>query len=168
MKNISALKVSSLAVCTAIVAVFTLVVKIPLGTGYLNLCDLAIAFIAFTLGPMTAFISAAFGTAIADVVSAYPQWAIISFLSHGLEALAIALIIKKSDTIITQIIAGLVGIIIMVGGYYLLGSLFLEGFSASLTLIPGNLAQGAFGIVFGLVISQRVKKAYPLVSKLSW
>ena len=168
MKNLSALKVSSMAICTAIVAVFTLVVKIPLGTGYLNLCDLAIAFIAFTLGPVTAFVAAAFGTAIADIVSGYPQWAIISFISHGLEALVIALIVSKNKGIVNKIVAAILGTIIMVGGYYLLGSLFLEGFSASLASVPGNTAQCVFGMVFGLIISQSVRKAYPLVDKLAW
>ncbi len=69
-----ALKVAVVAVLTAVVVVFTLVIRIPTTKGYLNLCDVAICFIAFTFGPVSAFLAAGLGAAIADLISGYAQW----------------------------------------------------------------------------------------------
>ena len=58
----SAVKAATLAVSIALVTVFTTVVKIPTGGGgYLNCSDVAIAFIAYTLGPVTAFVAGGVG-----------------------------------------------------------------------------------------------------------
>ena len=77
-KNRNALKVAVVAVLTAVVVVFTMIVRIPTAKGYINLCDVAICFIAFTFGPWSAFIAAGLGTALADLFSGYAQWAPIS------------------------------------------------------------------------------------------
>ena len=78
----SGTKVATLAVAIALVTVFTMVVRIPLGTGYLNLCDVAIAFVAFTLGPVTALVAGGLGPCIADLAGGFGQWAVISFIVH--------------------------------------------------------------------------------------
>lgn len=74
-----ALKVAMIAVLTAVVVVFTIVVKIPTARGYLNLCDVAVSFIALTFGPWTALLCGGLGAALADLISGYAQWAPISF-----------------------------------------------------------------------------------------
>lgn len=166
--NNTALKTTVLAASTAIVAVFTLIVKIPTPTGgYVNLCDVAIFFIAYTFSPLTALIAAGLGTALADLIGGYPQWAIISFIVHGLEGLALALIIKiKKDSIISFILASVVGIVIVGGGYFVLTGLFLTTWETALASIPGNLLQGAVGAVLGIAVHKAVVKAYPPILDL--
>ena len=86
----SAVRLATLAVAIALVCVFTMVVRIPLGAGYLNLCDVAIAFCAYALGPVTALVAGALGPAFADLAGGYAQWALVSCIVHGLEGLLMA------------------------------------------------------------------------------
>lgn len=173
-KSNSALKTSLIAVLTALVVVFTIIVKVPTPTkGYLNLCDLAICFIAFTFSPLTAFIAGGLGTAIADIISGYPQWAPISFIVHGVEGLVVALIVKRSAKDISNgvkvpfykiLLAMVLGIIIVAGGYFVLSAIFMSlGFAAAAAGIPGNLLQAGVGVVVGYALSRAVVKAYPPV-----
>ncbi len=181
----SALKVALIAILTAVTVVFTLVVKIPTAKGYLNLSDVAICFTAFTFGPWTAFIAGGLGTALADLISGYVQWAPISFVVHGLEGLAIALLVRnkikaqvvrpdgaleepKPLPFYRRILAGLVGMVIVAGGYFLLGGLFISGFSVAALEIPANLVQSGVGVILGLAVSMAVRKAYPPVQSLTW
>ena len=171
-QNRNALKVAMVAVLTAVVVVFTLVVRIPTAKGYLNLCDVAISFIAFTFGPWSAFIAAGLGTAPADLISGYAQWAPISFVVHGVEGLLIALIVRQKGneavSIFRKLLAGLVCIATVSLGYFVLSALFISTASVAAAEIPGNIAQSGVGFVLGLGVSSAVKKAYPPVRSLSW
>ena len=162
-------KIATLAICIAVVCVFTMVIKIPTARGYLNPCDVAICFIAYTLGPITAGLSAGLGTALADALGGYPQWAIISFVVHGIEGLLMALIMSKDNiTIVHKLLAGLVCMIVVAGGYCILAGLFLTGFPTAIAEIPGNLIQSGVGVVVGFILSEAVRKAYPPVKTISW
>jgi len=176
-KSNSALRTSLIAVLTAVVVVFTIIVKIPTPTkGYLNLCDLAICFIAFTFSPMTALIAGGLGTAIADIISGYPQWAPISFIVHGLEGFIVALIVKRSAQEISDgvkvpfikvVLAMISCVVIVAGGYFVLAAIFMSiGFGAAAAGIPGNIAQSGIGVVGGYALSRAVVKAYPPVQNL--
>ena len=165
----SSVKIATLAICIAIVTVFTMVVRIPTGKGYLNLCDVAIAFIAYSLGPITAAVAGGVGPAIADAVGGYPQWAIVSFIVHGLEGLLMALIVYgKSVSFVKKIVAAVVCIVVVTGGYYLLSGAFITDWPAALAEVPGNIGQSAVGAIFGLILSEGVKKAYPPVRSLGF
>ncbi|MCK9546935.1 MAG: ECF transporter S component [Sphaerochaeta sp.] len=170
--NKNALKIAVTAVLTAVVVVFTMIVRIPTAKGYLNLCDVAICFIAFTFGPTSAFIAAGLGTALADLISGYAQWAPISFAVHGLEGLLIALIVRSRNgseaSIVKKILAGIVCMATVSLGYFALSALFISTVAVAAAEIPGNLAQSAVGFVLGLGVSSAVKRAYPPVRSLSW
>jgi uncharacterized membrane protein len=176
-KSNSALRTSLIAVLTAVVVVFTIIVKIPTPTkGYLNLCDLAICFIAFTFSPLTAFIAGGLGTAIADIISGYPQWAPISFVVHGIEGLVVAIIVKRSAKEISEgikvaplkvMLAMILCVIVVAGGYFVLTAIFMGiGFAAAAAGIPGNIVQAGVGVVAGYALSRAVVKAYPPVQGL--
>ncbi len=171
-QNRNALKLAVTAVLTAVVVVFTMIIRIPTTKGYLNLCDVAICFIAFTFGPASAFIAAALGTALADLISGYAQWAPISFVVHGLEGLLIALIVRSKAgadaSPVKKILAGLVCMATVTLGYFALSALFISTAAVALAEVPGNLVQSGIGFVLGLGVSVAVKRAYPPVRALSW
>ncbi|MDI9455911.1 MAG: ECF transporter S component [Spirochaetota bacterium] len=168
-KEKHALKVAVVAVLTAVVVVFTLVVRIPTTKGYLNLCDVAICFIAFTFGPVSAFLAAGLGTAIADLISGYAQWAPISFIVHGIEGLLIALIVRKQPLSKMRILLAAIGCVLTVSlGYFVLSALFISTVAVAAAEIPPNMIQAGVGVVFGLALSKAIKRAYPPLSALSW
>ena len=166
----TALRISLIAVSTALVAVFTMIVRVPTPSGgYINLCDVAITFIAYTFGPITGFVAGGLGTALADTLGGYMQYAPISFFVHGIEALLIALLVRRKDTGLgMKILAGIVAVTTVAGGYWLLSGLFLIGLETAVAEVPGNVIQSALGAVLGLVVSEAVRKAYRRIDSMRW
>jgi uncharacterized membrane protein len=164
-----ALRIASVAVLAAVTTVFTVFIRVPSpARGYFNLGDVAVAFTAFTFGPISAFIAGGIGTALADLIGSYVQWAPISLVVHGLEGLVIGLIARaRPGSVSVCIAAGVAGVIVMAAGYFA-GGLALTGMGPSLAEAPGNVVQAAAGIVLGLPLSIAVAKAYPPVRRYSW
>jgi len=172
----TALRIALMAVLTAVVVVFTLVVRVPTPIkGYISLCDVIIVFSAYLFGPWVAAIAGGLGTGIADLIGGYAQWAPLSFVIHGLQGYLIAIIARANlpsgsvpgdARMVRLIIAGVVGMIVMTGGYYLAGGV-LYGFEAALVEIPLNLMQSGVGVVLGIAVSRSVLKAYPPVRALA-
>lgn len=164
----NAVKVASLAVAAAIVAVFTMVVRVPMGTGYLNLCDVAIVFVSVALGPVTGLVAGGLGPAIADLAGGYAQWAPISLVVHGLEGLLVALAARKIPGAAGKVVAGIVCVAVVTLGYWLLSGITLTTLSAALADIPGNFVQSLAGAVVGTALAAAVEKAWPPVRSLAW
>lgn len=173
--NMTALRIALMAVLTAVVVVFTLMVRVPTPIkGYISLCDVVIVFSAYLFGPWVAAIAGGLGTGIADLIGGYAQWAPLSFVIHGLQGLLIAVIARSGlktgvpgdAKLMKLIFAGVVGMLVMAGGYYLAGGI-LYGFEAALVEIPLNLMQSGVGVVLGITVSRSVLKAYPPVRSLA-
>ena len=166
-----AFRVASVAVLAAVTTVFTYI-KFPFAPtrGYYNLGDVAIAFCAFTFGPLTALISGGIGTALGDLLGGYPQWAPISLVVHGLEGFAIGLIVSvRRDNVLIMVLGGLVGILLMVGGYFAAESTIMGmGFGPALAEAPGNIVQSAAGVILGIPLAFAVSRAYPPVKHWRW
>jgi uncharacterized membrane protein len=173
------LAVATVAVMTAVTAVFTIMIRVPIPAtkGYFNLSDVAIFFSAFTLGPFSAAIAGGLGTALADVVSGFPQWAPISLLAHGLEGLLAGLVATAAArqapeirqggrVVVAWVVASFVGSVVMIG-MYLAGGFVVEG-GAAVTEVPFNVVQAVVGAVVGSGLSVVVIRAYPPVRQLRW
>lgn len=191
--HVPAFKVASLAILIAVTAIFTYIIRIPIAPtrGYINFGDVAIFFTAILFGPWTAFIAGGVGTALADLISGYAQWAPFTFFAHGLQGLFIGLVIKaglgmkkagqqgmgekteetsshrRMPNILTLIIAFLIGTITMGGIYFITGGIMV-GFPAAATEIPGNILQNAVGVIGGTPLALAVWKAYPPIRYYNW
>lgn len=171
----TAFRVASLAVLTAVTAVFTYLIRIPIAPtrGYLNLGDVAIYFTAFTFGPVSALVAGGLGTALADVLSGYAQWAPISLFVHGLQGLVAGLLAlvafrKKWGPFEPAWLLALGGgTVVMCAGYLAAGAIMV-GLGAALTELPGNVLQNVAGVVGGIPLTLAVRKAYPPVRELRW
>ena len=171
-----ALRIATLAILTAVTTVFTLVVRIPImpTRGYLNLGDVAIYFAAFTLGPFTALIAGGLGTAFADLISGYSQWAPLSLIIHGgqgfLAGLIAVIATRKTNRTgfsFFWLLAAVVGTVFMCAGYFVSGG-FMYGFAAALTELPGNVLQNLAGVLGGIPLAIAVRRAFPPVAQLRW
>lgn len=164
-------KISLLAISTAVVAVFTMAVRIPMPAtgGYVSLCDAAIFFVSIAFGPLAGFLSGGLGTALSDMLGGYPQWAAISFLVHGLEGLAVGLIMKKENALILRkAVSVALTSIIVAFGYFLLTGLFLDSYVAAAAEIVPNLIQGVVGGVAGLILYEAVRKGYRAIDSMKF
>ncbi len=155
------------ALMTAVTIVFTLVVRIPVAPtrGYITLADVAVYFSAFAFGPLVGFLTAGLGTGLADLIGGYPHWMVLSFLIHGLQALA-AGFIGRRGTLVSYVLAVLGGGVIMVAGYYGAAAL-LYGTGPALSEVIGNCLQVSAGGLVGIPLVFAVKKAYPPLADMT-
>ncbi len=170
-ENRTALRISLVAIMTAIVAVFTIIIRIPSPIGgYISLCDAAVTFVAYAFGPFTGLIAGGLGAAFADLLGGFPQWALISFIVHGVEALLMGLVVRKdSSSMAMRIVAALIAVVIVSCGYLFLTTLFgLTVFTEALLEVPGNIIQSGVGAVIGLLLYSGVRKAYRKLDDLRW
>ena len=170
-ENRTALRISLVAIMTAIVAVFTIIIRIPSPIGgYISLCDAAVTFVAYAFGPFTGLIAGGLGAAFADLLGGFPQWALISFIVHGVEALLMGLVVRKdSSSMAMRIVAALIAVVIVSCGYLFLTTLFgLTVFTEALLEVPGNIIQSGVGAIIGLLLYSGVRKAYRKLDDLRW
>lgn len=150
----------------ALICVATMVIQIPAPlAGYVHFGDCFILIAAWVLGPWYGFAAGGIGSALADLLTGYAHYVPGTLIIKGLMAVAAALIFhalaSKSDKhrLPGFIVSGLAAELIMVAGYYLYKATFLQrGWIATLANIPSNCVQGAFGLVFGVVLIQIIVK----------
>lgn len=154
------LRICVAAMFTALICVATMIIQIPSPlNGFVNFGDCFILIAAWVLGPWYGFAAGGIGSALADLFSGYMHYVPGTFVIKGLIAVAAALICRallKRFTkfpIVAYVAGALVGEIIMVGGYYVYAAFLLgKSFEGALASVPGNLVQGAFGLVISVVV----------------
>jgi uncharacterized membrane protein len=149
------------AVMTAIVFVLTRMVQVPTpAKGYIHLGDAAIFFSALAFGPWVGAVAGGLGTALADITSGYPQWAIFSFVIHGAQGWIVGWTGERWSGAKGLVLSTLVGCVVVVVGYLGAGML-LSGVGAALGELPLNIIQVTAGAVVGVALFVAVRKAYP-------
>ena len=149
------------ALMAALVCVATMVVRIPTPTnGYVNLGDCFVLLCGWLLGPWYGGAAAGIGSMLTDLFAGYTSYVPGTFLIKGLDALVAALIFHAlGRNTVAAIVSGVVGELIMVGGYFVYEALFLQYGVGAAVSIPGNLVQGAVGLVIGVVLLKIFQKA---------
>lgn len=136
----------------AMTALFTAMLHIPVGNGYIH-CGDAVIYLAAAALPMPYAVgAAAIGGMTADLLSGYPMYALPTFLIKGLLALIFSLIGGKR-AVDGRRLAGLVLCgILSVLGYWVTAVILYGGWTAQfIGTAPGNLIQAAgSGVVYGI------------------
>jgi len=123
-------------------------IHIPTAIGYINLGDLVILVSAYILGPF-ALVPAAIGSALADILAGYPQYAVATFLIKGIMGLVAGILLKRNSegkvSLARKLSASFVAEVIMVAGYFAFESLpFMYGVAAAAgSLIPNGIQASA-------------------------
>ena len=158
MKNTSTFRVVLTALFAALVCVATMTIRIPSPTGgYLNLGDGIVLLSAFLLGPVYGTLAAGVGSMLADLLSGYPASAPGTLAVKALTALLAARLYRRAfpgrGTIVCIVIAGICGELVMALGYFAYTGVVLGYGLAAAAEIPGNLAQGAAGVVVAALLT---------------
>ena len=149
---------------TALIIVCTAYVSIPLPlVGYVHLGDAFIFLATFILGPIYGAVASGVGSALADLL-VYPTYALGTLVVKALMSLSaytLYAILKKAikTTILVEIIAGIVGTIVMALGYFLFEFIWiLPGELAVAVNIPFSLLQGAVGVAIAVAVMRLLEK----------
>ena len=161
--NTQTKRIVTAALMAALTCLATMVIRIPSPlNGYLNLGDGIVLCAGFLLSPPYAFLSAAIGSALADVFSGYVLYAPATFLIKGIMALiacyGFRLLSKAWHAVPSRIVVGVVAELVMILGYWVFEG-FLYGFLPSLANIPANAVQGVAGIVTATLLAGVAKSS---------
>lgn len=156
MRDNTTKKIVFAALLAALACVATMIIKIPtpLG-GYIHAGDAVVVLAGFLLGPVWGALAAGLGSCLADVISGYVLYAPGTFVIKAVVALLAGWIIGTKlikNEFAKALVAGIIGGIVMVGGYMLYEAVFMGFGIGAAANIPMNCIQGAFGAVAGAAL----------------
>ena len=158
---------ASSALFAAIICVATFIVKIPspATNGYFNLGDCFVILSGLLLSPVYGALASGLGSALADILSGYMQYAPATFIIKALMALSVYFIFKAfcgKKKFVSKLCAGFAAETIMVLGYFVYEATILAYGLAAAGSIFSNVMQGIVGIVAALAISAAIDKSKTL------
>ena len=170
MKTIQTKKIVLTALFTALITIATLFIRIPLPLGYVNLGDAFILLSVFILGPLYGTIASAIGSSVADLIG-YAVYAPGTLVIKGLMALVACLIYRAifsatKKSLLAEIVAGIIGALIMAFGYFLYETLLFTTAAVAIVNVPYNLIQGGLGIAIAVTV-MRVLISTKTIEKLN-
>ena len=166
MKNIKTKELCIKALLIALVTVTTMAVRIPIPatSGYIHLGDSVIILSGVFFGWEYGLLAGGLGSMFADILGGYAHWAPFTLIIKMLMGLAVGKIANYSGEKgnffnARNVVAAAVGIIIMVVGYLIGGTVLKGSFAVALTSVPFNIIQGLGGFIIHLVIGAAFNKA---------
>jgi len=145
------------AILTTLTTVTTAIIQIPIPQtkGYINFGDMLVIFSGLLLGPYLGFFAGGVGSALADILTGYGNWAPFTLVIKGLEGFIVGVFAKKGRKI--ALLGAICGGLEMVIGYFMI-EYFLYGTGAALAELPGNIMQATVGIIFGTSVYQIIHR----------
>ena len=157
------------AVFAALCAVSTLVVVIPLPTGYFNTGDVFVLLAGWCLGPLYGGVAAGVGSAVADIISGFAIYAPVTFFVKGAVAVTAYYVfvlfrkwIKQERlAFLAHSVSAVIGEAVMVLGYFAYESV-LYGLGGGFAAILGNTLQGVCCTVLATLIVSVLRSVHAL------
>lgn len=136
----------------ALVCAATMIIQIPIPFGYMHLGNCFILLIGVFFGRTTGALAGGIGSALADLLTGYPQWILPTLVIKGIMGYAIGRISGDSKgrarmASVRTLAASATGILIMIAGYAAAGSVLYGSLAAGLAQVPGLAVEGILGIV---------------------
>jgi energy-coupling factor transport system substrate-specific component len=165
MRDLQIRRIVLTGVMIALVAVFTLAVRVPfaLTQGYFNFSDVGVFLAGFAFGPWVGLVAGGVGTALADVAGGYALYAPLTLIAHGLEGLIAGAIARRGEGVLSMILGWAGGAVVMVTVYFL-GEAFIfrMGVAAAATeALTINLPQVVVGGIVGIPLVLALRRGYP-------
>ena len=157
----------------AIVMAATSFFRIPViaTNGYIHLGDAMVFLSVLILGRRNGTIAAASGSALADLLGGYAHWVPWTFIIKGLMAFICGTILlsgkdkEKNVSAFRSAAAMAAGALVMMAGYFIVQRFMYGTWAAPLAALPGNIAQGAAGVMIAEILSAAIKKTAPNMIK---
>ncbi|MGI6028184.1 MAG: ECF transporter S component [Candidatus Heteroscillospira sp.] len=166
MKHDNVLNLARASMFAALCCVATMAIQIPSPmNGYVHLGDCFVLLSGFLLGPVYGTAAAGIGSMLADILSGYAHYAPGTLVIKAACALIAALIYNAGRrSTVSAVLGGIAAEIVMVLGYFGYASLLLGKGVGAAASIPGNVVQGVFGIISGVVLLKVAEKCVPALN----
>lgn len=168
-KSFSVKTLTMISIFIALIAVMTsFSIAIPGGHGYIHLGDSMVYTSAWIIGGPAAGIASALGSALADVLLGYPQYALATLVIKFLMAYVCYLLMKAfSYKIGMNILAMAIASLILVVGYSFY-EYFLSGMGGAIASIVPNIIQAVGGVTIGVVLIAILNRIDALTPYIRW
>ncbi|MBD8032252.1 MULTISPECIES: ECF transporter S component [Solibacillus] len=156
--------ITSLLISLVFTATFFINIRLPIAAngGLVHLGSAMLFIVAILFGPKKGAIAGAFGMALFDILSGWTLWAPFTFITRGIQGYIVGKIArvngKNGDSFIYNIIAVVVSIPFMLGGYYICERVLYGNWIIPLASIPGNLVQNTVGLIIAIPVCIALKK----------
>ena len=157
MKNEKIKNLVLTALFTALTAVATAMISVPLPHGFANLGDALVLLAGGILGGPLGALAAGVGSALADMLLGFTLYAPATLVIKGAMAFVFGLIYAKKPNVWRMIVAAVLAECMMVGGYFLYETI-LYGAAAAVLSVFGNAVQGAIGAAVACVVLPVMKR----------
>ena len=151
---------------TALVALCTIAIRVPVPAtnGYIHLGDSMILLSGVLFGWEYGLVAGGLGSALADVLGGYAHWAPFTLVIKALMGALIGKLAKYDGTehafvSLRNVAASAVGLLWMIVGYLLAGTVLEGSFAVSLTSVPSNGVQAVGGFIIFAVLGYALDKA---------
>lgn len=160
-------QLARLALLTALVAVATLVIRIPIPAtqGYINVGDAVIIAGALLGGGRMGGLAGGLGSALADLYGGYSHWAPFTLAIKGFEgwlvgwwAARLRLDLRRFAGLVVAGGISLAGVTWMVAGYFLV-ELWLYSLGPALGSLLGNVVQACASLACGLPLAVALQRS---------
>ncbi|MBM7556631.1 ECF transporter S component [Halanaerobacter jeridensis] len=156
------LALRGLMIALVTVATYLIRIPIPATSGYINAGDSMIFLASIVFGPQVGLIAGGLGSALADLLAGYAQYAPITLVVKGLEGWVVGKIAlqtaKRAELNIKDIVAILVGGAVMVIGYYCGEAILFKSLVAPAAEIVPNIGQAIGSAVIALPLIYAILK----------
>ncbi len=158
-------QITLMAIMAALVAVGTLLIRIPNAMGgYFNVGDVLIFVSALAFNPLIGGFAGGVGSAISDAVG-FPIFVIPTLVIKGLEGTIAGLISNRKNgyrDVVAVVLAG----IEMVSGYFLVELLVFQwGLGGASAEVLPNIGQIVVGGIVGVPLAYVIRRRLPEVLK---
>ena len=131
MNKLNSRTISINALAIALVCLSTMFLQFPIPLGYAHLGNCFILISGDFFGPVTGLLDGGIGSALSDLLTGYAQWIIPTLIIKGIMGFVIGYIANRTGLTVNMFkirtaAASIVGIIIMVVGYFIGGYLLYK------------------------------------------
>ncbi len=161
MNKFEVKQLTTAGLLAALIFVLTMLHINNVAGGYIHLGDSLVFFAALLVGPLYGFLAAGIGSLLADILSGYPQYAIVSFFIKGIMTLIVyygyALLNKAGGNTKSKGKFGKIFFIsaiastFMVMGYFV-AEIFMIDFWGAVANIPLNSLQAIASTLLSVVL----------------
>jgi uncharacterized membrane protein len=151
------------AVFMALTALATMLIQIPIPLGYAHLGDSVILLSAYLLGPVAGALSGGIGSALADILTGYPVWAVPTLLIKSIMPVIACFIFRQGAArrkvlSVRVILGAVVTLLFMTAGYVVFGGIIYGSFQLGLASAPGLLIKSVVNLAVFLAVGTCLSK----------
>lgn len=158
VKRLNVKDLTTSALAAALVCAATMVIQIPIPLGYMHLGNCCILLISVYFGNPVGMFAGGIGSALADLLTGYPQWVLPTLLIKSLMGYVVARFSQQDGQRVSghrlrTCVGAALGVVVMISGYTVSGCILYGSVAAGLAQIPGLALEGVIGFVLFYAVS---------------